>query len=359
MIKEAIVRIVQGDDLHEEAMQSLMREILQGQVTAAQLGALVTALRMKGESAAEIVGAAREVRAESLKIELAGSGVNIDRGEINIEDETLMNTCKLGEDCTKTFNVSTATALVVAAGGLEVVKHGYRMDTGFCGSADVLEALGVNLDISRSDAQRSVQETGICFLYAPLFHMGMTHVAGPRREIGIRSIFNLISPLVNPAGSHYQVLGVYRPEQTEKMATVLHRLGRKSAYVFCGDVTLDEISICGRTRMTRLADGEIETQDLVPEDFGLKPVGLEDIAGGNAQENARIIRSVLSGEQGPRRDMVAVNAAAAFVITGMEASFQDGMKRSRAILDSGDAALKLETIVEFTRQCAPFVRKEL
>ncbi len=359
MIKEAIVRIAQGDDLHEGEMRTLLREILQGQATQAQLGALITGLRMKGESVAEIVGAAREVQAESLHIDLKDCGVNIDRGEINIEDETLMNTCKLGEDCTNTFNVSTATALVVAGGGLEVVKHGYRTDSGFCGSADVLESLGVNLDISRSDAQRCVSETGICFLYAPLFHMGLSHVAGARREIGIRSIFNLISPLVNPANSQYQVLGVYRPDLTEKMAKVLQALGRKSAYVFCGEKTLDEISICGRTRITRLAKGSIETKDVSPEDFGLQPRGLQDISGGNALENAGIIRSILEGEKGPRRDMVAVNAAAAFVIAGMEATFQEGIKRAGAVLDSGEAGRKLGIVIDFTRQCAPFVRKEL
>ncbi|MCF8108169.1 MAG: anthranilate phosphoribosyltransferase [Desulfohalobiaceae bacterium] len=359
MIKEAIVRIAQRGELNEEEMRGLVREILQGQATAAQLGALVTALRMRGESVAEIVGAAKEVRTESLKIDLLGSGVNIDRGEINIEDETLMNTCTLGEDCTKTFNVSTATALVVAGAGLEVVKHGYRTDSSFCGSADVLEALGVNLDISRSDAQRCVNETGICFLYAPLFHMGMSHVAGPRREIGIRTIFNLISPLVNPAGSEYQVLGVYHPDLTEKMAAVLQQLGRKSAYVFCGETTLDEISICGRTRITRLLNGSIETEELSPEDFGLQAGTLQDIAGGNAVENARIIRSILQGEKGPRRDMVAVNAAAAFVITGMEAAFPEAIKRAEAVIDSGDAGRKLEKVIDFTRQCAPFVRKEL
>ena len=359
MIKEAIVKVVRGESLQEREMQVVMQDILNGQVTPAQLGSLVTGMRLKGESEEEIVGAAKGMRAESIGIDSLKPGVNLDRGEINIEEETVMNTCRLGEDVTNTFNVSTAAALVVAAGGLEVIKHGYRADSTYCGSGDVLEALGLNLDISRSDAQRCVAETGIAFLYVPLFHMGLSHVSGPRREIGIRTIFNLISPLINPAGSEYQSLGVYSPELTEKMAGVLHRLGLKRAFVFCGESTLDEISICGPTRISSLKEGKIETHDYFPEDYGLSLAEPADIRGGNARENARIIREVLEGGPGPKQDLVAVNAAAAFVISGLDNSFREGIDRAREVIDSGRAREKLENLVSFTRRCAPFVRKEL
>lgn len=358
MIKEAIEKVVQGVSLTEQEMELAMREILNGQITPAQLGSLVTGLRMKGESEDEIVGAAKGMRENSLRIAYKNRGVNLDRGEINIEDETLMSTCRLGEDCTNTFNVSTAAALVIACAGLDVVKHGYRTGSNYCGSADVLEALGLNLALSGSDAQRCVHETGIAFLYDPLFHQSLVRVSGPRREIGIRSIFNLISPLINPAGCEYQVLGVYQAELTEKMARVLQRLGAKGAYVVSGESTLDEISICGPTRISHLIQDEIQTRDLFPEDFGLQRADPAEITGGNARENAKIIRDLLGGEQGAKRDLVAVNAAAAFVITGLDSTLQEGISRAKELIDSGKAREKLEGVIAFTEQCAPFVRKE-
>jgi len=359
MIKEAIAKVVKGNDLTEKEMEGTMGEILTGRATPAQIGSFITALRIKGETVDEITGAARAMRAKADKIGLNNHLITIDRDEINIEDETILDTCGTGGDGTNTFNVSTATALVVAGAGIKVAKHGHRAVSSHCGSATVLEALDLKLDITRSDVERCIREVGIGFLYAPLFYGAMKYPTGPRQEIGIRTIFNLLGPLTNPAGATAQILGVYDPDLTEKMAHVLKRLGTREAFVVFGEGTFDEISICGPTRISHLRDGKINTFYITPEEYGLKRAKPDDIRGGNAKKNARIIREILEGQRGPKRDMVLLNAAAAFVATGVDRDFKGGIERASNAIDSGRAKEKLDALVSFTQQCTYFVRKEL
>jgi anthranilate phosphoribosyltransferase len=330
-----------------------------GSATEAQIGAFITALRLKGETVDEITGAARTMRAKATKISINNHAVNIDRDEINIEDETILGIVGTGGDGTRTFNVSTTTAFVAAGGGIKVAKHGNRAVSSLCGSADVLESLNVNLDLTSTDVENCINEIGIGFLYAPLFHGAMKYAAGPRREIGIRSIFNLLGPVANPAGASAQVLGVYDESLTEKIALVLKRLGTKEAFVVCGEGTYDEISICGPTRVTHLKNGEVSTFQMTPEDCGLKSADCEDIVGGDARENARITRSILDGEKGPRRDMVLLNASAAFVASGICSNFGEGIEIASDAIDSGKARQKLDRLVAFTRGCQPYIRKAL
>jgi anthranilate phosphoribosyltransferase len=299
------------------------------------------------------------MRAKATSINLNNHLVNIDRDEINVEDETILDTCGTGGDGTNTFNVSTATAFVAAGAGVRVAKHGNRAVSSQCGSADVLANLGVKLEINQTNVEQCIRDVGIGFLYAPLFHGAMKHAAAPRREIGIRTIFNLLGPLTNPAGATAQVLGVYDPELTEKMAGVLKRLGTREAFVVCGEGTFDEISICGPTRISHLRNGELETYHVSPEDFDLETAHPETIKGGNARENAGIIRQILDGEKGPKRDMVLLNAAAAFVAVGLDRDFKEGIQRAEDAIDSGRAGEKLDSLVKFTQECGAFVRKEL
>ena len=359
MIKESISKVVRGDDLTEREMENTMDEIMTGTATPAQIGALITSLRLKGETVDEITGAARAMRARAVKICTNNHLVNIDRDEINIEEETILDTCGTGGDGTKTFNVSTTTAFVAAGGGVKVAKHGNRAVSSRCGSADVLENLGLKLDVTSTDVERCIQEVGIGFLYAPLFHGAMKYAAGPRQEIGIRTIFNLLAPLTNPAGASAQVLGVYELGLTERIAHVLKRLGTREAFVVCGNGTFDEISICGPTRISHLKDGEVKTFEMTPEEYGFKRAVTEEIRGGNAQENARIVRKILDGEKGPKRDMVLLNAAAAFVVVGLDSNIKEGIIRARDALDSGRAREKLDGLISFTRQCTCYVREEL
>jgi anthranilate phosphoribosyltransferase len=351
MIKEAIEKVVRGEDLTEKEMESAMEEVMTGRATPAQIGAFITALRMKGETVEEITGAARVMRAKAVKIHLDSQSVSIDRDDINIDAETILDTCGTGGDGTNTFNVSTATAFVAAGGGVKVAKHGNRAVSSQCGSADVLEGLGVKLDIESADVERCIQDVGIGFLFAPLFHGAMKYAAGPRKEIGLRTIFNVLGPLTNPAGATAQVLGVYDPALTETMAKVLGRLGTRKAFVVCGKGTFDEISICGPTRVSHLNEGQVNTYDMTPEAYGLKRAKPEDIRGGDAQENARIIRELLDGQKGPKRDMVLLNAAAAFVAAGLDPDLKEGIVRAEDSIDSGRAKEKLESMIAFTQTC--------
>jgi anthranilate phosphoribosyltransferase len=239
-----------------------------------------------------------------------------------------------------------------------VAKHGNRAVSSLCGSADVLENMGVNLDVTSTDVAQCINEIGIGFLYAPIFHGAMKHAAGPRQEIGIRSIFNLLGPVTNPAGATVQVLGVYEQSLTDKIALVLKRLGTKEAFVVCGEGTFDEISICGPTRVSHLKDDNVSTFQMTPEEYDFSRAGLEDIVGGDAKENANIIRQILNGEKGPKRDMVLLNASAAFVAAGLCDNFKDGIKIAADSIDSGKARDKLDKLIEFTRQCKPFLRSE-
>ena len=359
MIKQAIAKVVTGNDLTEEEMKSVMEMVLAGMATPAQIGAFITALRIKGETVDEITAAARAIRAKTNKIKLASPLINIDRDEINVEEETILDTHSNGANGTHTFNISTATAFVVAGAGLKVAKYGNWALSRQCGSADVLISLGVNLDINHADVERCIQDVGIGFLYAPLFHGAMKAVAVPRQDVGLRSIFNLLGPLTNPAGATAQVLGVYESLLTEKMAEVLQRLGTRQAFVVCGEETFDEISICGPTRVSELKDGEIKTFEMTPEEHGFKRAAAETIRGGDAQQNAVIIQEILGGEIGPKRDVVLLNAAAAFVAADLDDSFKAGVERAKESIDSGSARGKLDLLIDFTRQCESFVRRAI
>jgi anthranilate phosphoribosyltransferase len=359
MIKQAIAKVVNGNDLAEEEMKSVMEIILSGMATPAQVASFITALRIKGETVDEITGAVKVIRAKTRKIHPASPLINIDRDEINVEEETILNTHGNGATGTHIFNVSTATAFVVAGGGLNVAKYGNWALSRHCGSADVLISLGVNLDINFADVERCIQDVGIGFLYAPLFHGAIKAAAVPRQEVGLRSIFNLMEPLTNPAGATAQVLGVYDTDLTEKMARVLQRLGTRQAFVVCGEETFDEISICGTTRVSELKNGKIKTFEMTPEEHGFKRATPEKIRGGDAQENADIIRKILAREKGPQRDVVLLNAAAAFVSTGLDGNFKEGIERAKESIDSGRAKGKLDSLVDFTRQCDFFIRRVL
>jgi anthranilate phosphoribosyltransferase len=341
MIKEAIATVVRGDDLTEAEMIEAMEEIMEGRATQAQIGSFITALRMKGEKVDEITGAAKVMRAKAKKIAIKNPR----------EDETILDTCGTGGDSANTFNVSTVTAFVAAGGGVKVAKHGNRAVSSQCGSADVLEALGLKLDVTRSTIERCIEEVGIGFLFAPLFHAAMKYASGPRREIGLRTIFNMLGPLTNPAGATAQLLGVYDPDLTEKMAQVLEKLGTREAFVVCGEGTFDEISICGKTKISHLRHREVNTFDITPEDYGFKRADPEVIRGGTARENARIIREIMEGQRGPKRDMVLLNAGAAFVATGLDGDLDAGIQRAKESIDSGKAKEKLNSLISFAQGC--------
>lgn len=359
MIKEAIRKVVDGRDLSEEEMVEAMAEIMTDKATAAQIGSFITALRIKGETVDEITGAAKVMRAKAMQVRLNNHAVNIDRDEINVEEETVLDTCGTGGDGTNTFNVSTATAFVAAGAGVKVAKHGNRAVSSRCGSADVLKNLGVKLDINLVSVEECIREVGIGFLYAPLYHGAMRYAAGPRQEIGLRTIFNLLGPLTNPAGATAQVLGVYAPELTATMADVLARLGVREAFVVFGEGTYDEISICGPTKVSHMKNGRVRTFDMTPEEYGFQRAEPDAIRGGNARENARIIKEILNGAEGPKRNMVVLNAAAALVAAGFDHDFQDGIARAEDSIDSGKAGQKLNALVAFTQERGAFVRKEL
>jgi len=359
MIKEAIAKVVNGDDLTEKEMMEAMEEIMTGEATPAQIGSFITALRMKGETVEEITGAARVMRAKAKQIRGNNHAVNIDRDEINLDDETILDTCGTGGDGTSTFNVSTATAFVAAGAGVKVAKHGNRAVSSKCGSADVLADLGVQLDINPSNVERCLHEIGIGFLYAPVFHGAMRYAAAPRQEIGLRTIFNLLGPLTNPAGATSQVMGVYASDLTDKMAHVLNNLGTREAFVVFGEGTFDEISICGPTTVSHLRNREVKSFQVTPEEYGFKRANPAEIRGGSVGENARIVLDILGGERGPKRDMVLLNAAAAFVATGFDGDFREGIERGEESIDSGRAREKLDSLIRFTQECGVFVREEL
>jgi len=345
MIQPAIQQVVQGQDLTEEEMMAVMEDIADGRATPAQIGAFLVALRLKGETEDEITGAARVLRARSVAIPCGGRGVVLDRDEINLDRETIVDTCGTGGDGTRTFNVSTTTAFVAAGAGLKVAKHGNRSVSSRCGSADVIETLGVKLDLTPGQVGACVDRIGLGFLYAPALHTAMRHVVLPRREIGLRTIFNLLGPLTNPAGATVQVLGVYQADLTETMARVLGRLGCRSAFVVFGEGSYDEISVIGPSRLTRLRDGRIESFSLTPEELGLRRARPEDIRGGDASRNAAITMAVLRGEPGPCRDMVLLNAAAVLIAAGRAETFPEGLALAAETIDSGRALEKLQALV--------------
>jgi len=351
MFKELIREVVEGRDLTEGRMIEAMEAIMGGEATPAQMAAFLTALRLKGETVAEITGAARVMRERATRIRVGGPDpvMDIDRDEINVEYETILDTCGTGGDATNTFNISTTTAFVLAGAGVKVAKHGNRSVSSLCGSADVLEALGVNLDVTPETVERCVREVGIGFLYAPLLHSAMKHVAPVRREIGIRTIFNVLGPLTNPAGASHQVLGVYQRALTGTLARVLGNLGSKRAMVVHGSDGLDEITITGETWVAELKGGEVTEYVISPEEFGLTRAPMEAIRGGDAVANAAIVRDVLAGAKGARRDVVLLNAGAAIYVAGKSADLGAGVALAAEVIDSGAALAKLGALAEVTR----------
>jgi len=349
-IKEAINKLVQWKDLTEAEAIEVMNEVMNGEATEAQIAAFITALRMKGETVEEITGCARVMRQFATPIPVRAE-VSVDRDDINIDYETIVDTCGTGGDRTRTFNISTATAFVVAAAGVLVAKHGNRSVSSACGSADVLEELGVKLDITPEKVGQCIRQIGIGFLFAPLLHSAMKYAIGPRRQIGIRTIFNILGPLTNPAGANVQVLGVYEEKLVKMLARVLKNLGTKQAMVVHGEGCIDEISLTGPTKIAQiLPDGRIKEYTIKPEDFGLKRTTIDDLRGGDARENARIIRAVLGGEPGPKQDVVALNAAAAFIVSNKAKDFSEGLLLAYQILKEKKALEKLEKLIALTNE---------
>ena len=332
MIQEAIQQLIAGCDLTREKACRVMDQIMSGSATDAQIGAFLVALRCKGESVDEIAGCAQAMREKATRV--------------HTSRDPVIDTCGTGGDGSGTFNISTTVAFVAAGAGLCVAKHGNRAMSSQCGSADVLQALEVNIEIGPDKVGKCLDEVGIGFLFAPMLHGAMKHAIGPRREIGARTVFNALGPLTNPAGARRQLIGVYDGELTEKLAGVLHELGSKRAFVVHGDDGLDEITLTGKSRVTELNGGSIETYEIGPEDFGFDTAGMEELKGGSAAENAQILREVLDGGKGPRGDVVLMNAAAAIVAGGLASSLEEGVDRARSAISSGRARQVLEKLKE-------------
>ncbi|MBI2851997.1 MAG: anthranilate phosphoribosyltransferase [Chloroflexi bacterium] len=335
MIKEAIANLVSGKSLMMSEAAEVMNEIMTGKVTPAQFGAFVTALRMKGETADEIAGMARTMRAKAVPVKVSGP---------------VVDTCGTGGDVSGTFNISTTAAFVVAGACLKVAKHGNRAISSQSGSADVLEALGVRLDLTAEEVARCLEEVGIGFMFAPAFHPAMKYAGAPRREIGIRTVFNILGPLTNPAGAQSQVLGVADASLVEKMAQVLKSLGCRHALVVRGVDGLDEITVMGESQVCELMGGRIVSYTVSPESLGLPRASYGTLKGGTAVENAAILRDVLGGAPGPRRDVVLANAAAALVAGDKASSLKDGIELARESIDSGRASATLQRMVDFCQK---------
>jgi anthranilate phosphoribosyltransferase len=329
MIKEAINMLVSNINLSEIEMAKCIREIMEGKATDAQIGAFLTALRIKGETVEEITGAARIMREKATTIK-APDGV--------------LDTCGTGGDMSHTFNISTTTAIVVAGAGVPVAKHGNRSVSSQSGSADLLEALGVKIDLSPENVEKCLFETGFGFLFAPLFHPAMKYAIGPRREMGIRTIFNILGPITNPANAKRQILGVFANKLTEIIAMVLGNLGAVDAIVVHGEDGLDEISISSRTMVSRFNNGNTKNFYIEPEDFGISRNRIEHLLGGNKDDNAAITLSILNGEKGPRRDIVLMNSAVALIAAGKIEDFKTALNMAKDAIDSGRASKKLEEV---------------
>ncbi|NIQ37624.1 MAG: anthranilate phosphoribosyltransferase [Proteobacteria bacterium] len=355
MIKEAIGKVVSKRNLTEEEMTKVMEEITTRKASHAEICSFVTALRMKGETPGEITAAARVIREKASAITAGDDVVSLDREEITIERETILSTTTPTKG-TSIFNVSTATALVAAGGGLKVVKYGRKSASPLCGSANVVETLGINLDMTTTQLERCVQEIGICFLYDSLVHKGLGHVIKIRRDLGLRTIFNLLDPVINPARARGQVLGVYESGLTETMAAVLTDLGIRRGLVVHGEGTLDEISIIGQTKITEFRDGRFKSYFITPEDFGMKREKLVEIRGGTKEENAEIIREILNGSCGAKRGITVLNAAATFFIAGKAKDFHEGIELANHSIDSGQALNKLNRLIEFTNMDQRYLR---
>jgi len=344
-IKEAIKKVTGLIDLTMEESRSVFDGIMSGSATPAQIGALLAGLRMKGETVDEITGAAEAMRSKAVRIKIAGvSGDG---------DGVLMDTCGTGGTGKNTFNISTTVAFILAAAGIKVAKHGNRAASGKCGSADVLEELGVKIDIPADSTRKCIEQINIGFLFAPLFHKAMKYAVAPRREMGIRTIFNLLGPLSNPADANCQVIGVYDADLTEKMAGVLGKLGIRRACVVHGENMFDEVTLSGKTRVSEVANGELSTFYLCPEDFGFRTRKDIVIEGGGREENAGIVRAVLSGrEKGPALETVLMNASLAFYTAGEVSDYKEGVAKGLSVIRSGAAEKTLGDLINLTNKDA-------
>ncbi len=336
MIVEAVRKIVDGKDLTREEAALVMKEIMNGETTDAQIGSFITGLRMKGETVDEISGLAEVMRNQATRI---APTVN-----------EVIDTCGTGGDAPDTFNISTTAAFVAAVAGVHVAKHGNRSVSGQCGSADVLQELGVNIELGPKEMEECIDQVGIGFLFAPALHKAMKYAIGPRREIGIRTVFNILGPLCNPAFATAQVLGVYSQELTSVMARVLGDLGTEHALVVHGADQMDEISNTGKSSIAEFANGELVEYEITPEQFGLARCNIEDLRGGEKSECAQILKDVLSGINGPRRDVVLLNSAAALIASGQADNFESGLQLAAQSIDSGAALEKLNKLIEFSNK---------
>jgi anthranilate synthase/phosphoribosyltransferase len=339
MLKPFIAKAINRTDLTSIEAEEAMNVIMTGQATPAQIGAYLVALRMKGETIPEIIGSVRAMRANALKVELSGS------------DGPVYDIVGTGGDGAHTFNISTAAAFVLAGTGRKVAKHGNRAASSQCGSADVLAALGLNLELSPQQVGKAIDEIGIGFMFAPKFHPAMKHAIGPRKEIGQRTIFNILGPLTNPAGANIQLTGVFDPQLTEPLANVLKELGSKAALVIHGAGGTDELSPCGINRVSHLKDGAVRTYDLDPAELGLPLATIQDLRGGTPDESAVMMRELFTGKRnGARRNAVLLNAAAA--LAAETGDFRSALEEARASLDSGQALARMDALVEFSRSFA-------
>jgi anthranilate phosphoribosyltransferase len=338
MFKEHLKKIISKADLTQQEMSDMMMEIFSGEISDAQIGAMMGALSTKGETYEELAGAAVAMRRKAVRIEVSAP--------------TIVDTCGTGGDGARTFNISTTTAFVVAGCGVTVAKHGNRSVSSQCGSADLLEALGLNLNVQPELVEEAITDIGIGFLFAPIYHSAMRHAANARKQIGLRSIFNMLGPLTNPAAANCQLLGVYAPQLTEMFAQALNMLGARRAFIVCGHDGLDEISVCAPTRISELKDGRVFTYDVAPEQFFGHRADPADLMGGPPKENAEITKKILSGEKGPKRDIVLLNAAAALTAAGKSADFKEGIRLAEQSIDSNSAMKKLDDLIAFTRENA-------
>lgn len=334
MIKQAIEALVAGNSLTMEAAARVMEEIMSGEATPAQFGAFVTALRIKGEEVEEIAGLAQVMRAKATPV---------------VVSDNTVDTCGTGGDAFGTFNVSTTAAFVVAGAGLKVAKHGNRAMTSKCGSADVLEALGVKIDLGADGVQHCLEKVGIGFIFAPVFHPAMKYAVGPRREIGIRTVFNILGPLTNPAGAQAQVIGTSELDLAPKMAQVLQRLGCRHALVAHGDDGMDEISISDKTMIWELKENALSHYTVAPEELGFQRAPVAELKGGTTGDNATMLKDVLSGKKGPKRDVVLLNAAAGLVAGDLARNLKEGVELARDAVTSGRAVDKLEQLIQVSQ----------
>jgi anthranilate phosphoribosyltransferase len=332
-VQEILAKIIERKDLDQEEARNAMETIMDGRATPAQIAAFMIALKMKGETADEITGCARAMRSRA--------------AALKVDAPILVDTCGTGGDGSHTFNISTTAAFVIAGAGVHVAKHGNRGVSSKCGSADLLEALGVKIDLEPQRVKDCIEQTGIGFMFAPVFHKAMKHAAAPRKEVGRRTIFNLLGPLTNPAGASHQIIGVYAPRLTELIAEVLQKLGHGRSFVVHGMQGIDEITNTGETLVCELNNGVLNSYSIMPDDLGVSTASLSELSGGTAEGNARITLEILKGEDGPRTDIVLLNAAAAFAAAGKVPSLKDGVSLGREAIKSGAALDKLDALRAF------------